>query len=184
MSPPTWRMSCPPDQGGLVRNPLPLVMTGPGECASRPGPEKRSPVSLEICWDQSSQRERGPQLFFRGHTLRLCSRDGFSRRVHATEENCTQDCALFWKPPSCFSQWIPSGFAVEGISSSYAEHYSAAEKSRLLGDHRTLRRIMRVSDPRLHKQCGRRISISPLRTRAAKYRACRLLRAIRPKPRD
>ena len=75
----------------------------------------------------------------------------------ATQEYCTHDIVFFWQPPSCFSQWTPSRFTVDGISYSCGEQFFAAEKSRLFRDHQTLQHIMRVSDPRLHKQYGREV---------------------------
>ena len=71
-----------------------------------------------------------------------------------TKEYCTRDIVLFWQPSSCFSQWTPSRFTVEGDSYSCGEQFFDAEKSRLFGDHQTLQHVMRVSKPRLHKQYG------------------------------
>lgn len=43
---------------------------------------------------------------------------------------------LFWPPPSRFSQWFPSSFAVDNVSYSCAEQFTIAEKARLFQDHR------------------------------------------------
>ena len=75
--------------------------------------------------------------------------------IATTKEYCTRDIVFFWHPPSCFSQWTPSRFTVEGISYSCAEQFFAAEKSRFLRGHQTFQNNMRMSDPRLHKQYGR-----------------------------
>ena len=72
----------------------------------------------------------------------------------ATQEYCTPTIVFFWQPPSCFSQWTPSRFTVDGTSYLCAEQFFAAEKSRLFSDHLALQKIMRVSDPKLHKQYG------------------------------
>ena len=61
---------------------------------------------------------------------------------------------FFWQPPSCFSQWTSYRFTVDGTSYLCAEQYFAAEKSCLFGDYRALQNIMRVSNPKLHKQYG------------------------------
>ena len=75
----------------------------------------------------------------------------------ATKEHCTRDIVFFWQSPSCFSKWTPSRFTVDGISYSCGEQFFVTEKSRLFGDHQTLQHIMRVSDPRLHKQYRRKV---------------------------
>ena len=38
---------------------------------------------------------------------------------------------------SCFSQWYPSPFVIEGVTYATAEHYMMAEKARLFKDERT-----------------------------------------------
>ena len=75
----------------------------------------------------------------------------------ATQEYCTPSVVLFWQPPSCFSQWTPSRFTIDGTSYLCAEQYFAAEKSHLFGDYHVLQNIMRVSDPKLDKQYGREV---------------------------
>ena len=49
-----------------------------------------------------------------------------------------------------------------GVSCSCGEQLFAAEKSRLFGDQQTLKHIMRVSNPRLHKQYGKVVRYSGL----------------------
>ena len=73
------------------------------------------------------------------------------------QEYCTRDIVFFWQTPSysCFSQWTPSRFTVEGVSYSCGERFFVSEKRRLFGDHQTLQHIMRVSNPRLHTKYGR-----------------------------
>ena len=38
-------------------------------------------------------------------------------------EYSTDTVALFWQPPSYFSQWSPSSFVVDGLSYSCAEQF-------------------------------------------------------------
>ena len=79
------------------------------------------------------------------------------RRVRRYQRILHARHRVLWQPPSFFSQWAPSRLTVEGISYSCGEQFFAAEKSGLFGDHQTLQHIMRVSDPRLHKQYGREV---------------------------
>ena len=80
--------------------------------------------------------------FVRASRVRRCQ-----RILHARH-------SVLLATPILLSQWTPSRFTVEGISFSCGEHFFAAEKSRLFGDHQTSQHVMRVSDPRLHKQYG------------------------------
>ena len=72
----------------------------------------------------------------------------------STQEYSTPAVVFFWQPPRCFSQWTPSRFTIDGTSYLCVEQLFAAEKSRLFGDYHALQNIMRVSDPKLHKQYG------------------------------
>ena len=60
-------------------------------------------------------------------------------------------------PPSCFLQWRPSRFTVEGMSYSCGEQFLRCGKSRLFRDHQTSQHIVHAFDPRLHKQYGREV---------------------------
>ena len=57
-------------------------------------------------------------------------------------EYSTDNVALFWQPPSYFSQWSPSSFVVDGVPYSRAEPFMMAEKARLFKDHRAVKLIM------------------------------------------
>ena len=67
-------------------------------------------------------------------------------------EYSTDNVVLFWHTPSYFSQWSPSSFVVDGVSSSCAEQFMMAEKARLLIDHRAVELIMSSPDPSTHKR--------------------------------
>ena len=75
----------------------------------------------------------------------------------ATHEYCTPAAVFFWLRPSCISQWTPSRFTIDRTSPLCAEQHFAAETSRLFGVYDALHNIMRVFDPRLHKQYGREV---------------------------
>ncbi|EFE05878.1 NADAR family protein [Citrobacter youngae] len=59
---------------------------------------------------------------------------------------------------SCFSQWWPSPFEVDGITYASAEHWMMAEKARLFGDESTLLRILSAKSPAEAKAFGRQVS--------------------------
>ena len=70
-------------------------------------------------------------------------------------EYSTDKVALFWQPPSFFSQWSPPSFVVDDVSYSCTEQFMMTEKSRLFEDHRAVELIMSSSDPSTHKRVGR-----------------------------
>ena len=103
----------------------------------------------------------------------------------ATKEYCTHDIVFSWLPPSCFSQWTPSRFTVEGISYSSGEQFSAAEKKPpLQGPPDVTTHHARVLPSPSKEIWTRSSSLRSRRvgTRARKYCACRLSRQVRPKP--
>lgn len=59
---------------------------------------------------------------------------------------------------SCFSQWYPAQFEIEGVIYPTAEHYMMAEKARLFGDSATLEKVLKASDPGAAKAFGREVS--------------------------
>ena len=59
--------------------------------------------------------------------------------------------------PSCFSQWWPSPFAVDGVRYETAEHYMMAEKARLFGDSAACQKILAASHPGAAKKLGREV---------------------------
>ena len=63
----------------------------------------------------------------------------------------SDDVALFWQPPSAFSQWTPSPFTVDLVEYTCAEQFVMASNARLFGDDLTLSAILATDDPREHK---------------------------------
>jgi ribA/ribD-fused uncharacterized protein len=56
---------------------------------------------------------------------------------------------------SCFSQWWPATFTVEGLEYPTAEHYMMAAKAQLFGDLESLEKILIASHPNQAKALGR-----------------------------
>src|SRR5262245_53644054 len=97
---------------------------------------------------------RGPQIY---DVTALCE---------ATQRGRTFELRLFWghkaRPDgklsdSCFSQWWPCRFAVDGVSYSSAEQFMMAGKARLFGDTEVLEQILAQADPGKVKSLGRRV---------------------------
>lgn len=59
---------------------------------------------------------------------------------------------------SCFSQWWPSSFTVDGIAYKTAEHWMMAQKARLFEDQHHLNLILTCSSPAEAKKLGRQIA--------------------------
>ncbi|MCT9093340.1 NADAR family protein [Streptomyces sp. ASQP_92] len=57
--------------------------------------------------------------------------------------------------PSCFSQWWPSPFTVDGVEYATAEHWMMASKARLFGDAEAERAALTAANPALAKKAGR-----------------------------
>ncbi|GGU34668.1 NADAR family protein [Streptomyces violascens] len=57
--------------------------------------------------------------------------------------------------PSCFSQWWPSRFVVDGVEYATAEHWMMASKARLFGDAEAERAALTAANPALAKKAGR-----------------------------
>lgn len=58
---------------------------------------------------------------------------------------------------SCFSQWFPSSFEVDGVNYVTAEHYMMAGKARLFGDDDMLEKILNCQAPKQAKEFGRSV---------------------------
>ena len=58
---------------------------------------------------------------------------------------------------TCFSQWYPSAFEVEGVSYPTAEHWMMASKAKLFGDDEMLAQILEALDPHTAKALGRQV---------------------------
>ncbi|MFI1433689.1 NADAR family protein [Streptomyces lydicus] len=59
--------------------------------------------------------------------------------------------------PSCFSQWWPAPFTVEGVGYATAEHWMMAGKARLFGDAEAERRALAAKHPKQAKDAGRAV---------------------------
>ncbi|MEU3499705.1 NADAR family protein [Streptomyces hundungensis] len=59
--------------------------------------------------------------------------------------------------PSCFSQWWPSPFTVDGVEYATAEHWMMASKARLFGDAEAERAALTAANPALAKKAGRMV---------------------------
>lgn len=58
---------------------------------------------------------------------------------------------------SCFSQWWPCSFTVDGVQYSSTEQFMMAGKARVFGDEQVLEQIMAAGDPAQVKRLGRRV---------------------------
>src|SRR5262249_33177404 len=58
---------------------------------------------------------------------------------------------------SCFSQWWPAPFSVNGVSYPTAEHFMMAGKAQLFGDEETRAQILKAGSPKAAKQFGRQV---------------------------
>lgn len=58
---------------------------------------------------------------------------------------------------SCFSQWWPCEFQVDGVTYASAEHYMMAGKARLFGDTGALQQILEAPTPAAAKKLGRKV---------------------------
>jgi ribA/ribD-fused uncharacterized protein len=58
---------------------------------------------------------------------------------------------------SCFSQWWPAPFTVDGSRYATAEHWMMAAKARLFGDAEMVSRILEAGSPKQAKEFGRKV---------------------------
>ncbi|MER7399653.1 NADAR family protein [Streptomyces sp. NPDC000151] len=58
---------------------------------------------------------------------------------------------------SCFSQWWPAPFEVDGVRYATAEHWMMAGKARLFGDRQAWQRVLRAGHPKQAKDAGRAV---------------------------
>lgn len=56
---------------------------------------------------------------------------------------------------SCFSQWYPSAFELDGIRYATAEHYMMAQKAKLFHDDAIFEKILQAEHPNQAKKLGR-----------------------------
>jgi len=58
---------------------------------------------------------------------------------------------------SCFSQWWPAPFTIEGDTYATAEHFMMAAKARLFGDADAAQRVLAAKHPKQAKAIGREV---------------------------
>jgi len=58
---------------------------------------------------------------------------------------------------SCFSQWYPAEFELDGVQYPTAEHYMMAQKALLFGDHAIHDKIVQCTHPNDAKRLGREV---------------------------
>ena len=58
---------------------------------------------------------------------------------------------------SCFSQWYPAPFEVDGARYATAEHYMMAGKARIFSDAEAVEAILASDDPAEAKRLGRKV---------------------------
>lgn len=95
----------------------------------------RDILSIEELLIATQQGDPPKYLFFWGHTP---SPDGSVSK-------------------SCFSQWFPSPFAVDGIQYPTAEHFMMAAKARLFADRENEELVLKASHPKQAKELGRKV---------------------------
>ena len=93
--------------------------------------------------------------------MSMWTREGLVERIARGEEI---EFLFFWghtpKQPdridhSCFSQWFPRAFVVDGVRYATAEHFMMAGKARLFRDAETLAKILDAETPADAKALGR-----------------------------
>lgn len=58
---------------------------------------------------------------------------------------------------SCFSQWYPTPFEIDGVRYATAEHYMMAQKAKLFGDMDSFDKIIHATHPKQAKDFGRKV---------------------------
>lgn len=91
--------------------------------------------SLNWLQEQLNQDKQLEYLFFWGHTP---PKDGSTDK-------------------SCFSQWFPAPFTVNGIEYLTAEHWMMWKKAILFGDKETAGEIVKTEKPAIAKELGRKV---------------------------
>lgn len=94
-------------------------------------------MNYSINWlkDQLEQNTPIEYLFFGGHSQKM---------EHVIDK-------------SCFSQWYPSIFKVDGFTYTTTEQWMMAKKASLFDDNETLKKILTAEKPALIKTLGREV---------------------------
>ncbi len=85
--------------------------------------------------------------------------------IDAVADGATPKYLFFWGhtpkgshvDKSCFSQWFPAAFTVDGERYATAEHWMMAGKARLFDDPEALARVLRARTPAEAKKIGREV---------------------------
>ena len=89
-----------------------------------------------------------------------------SRLKQELEKGMQHDFFFFWGhtqknegliDKSCFSQWFPSPFTVDGVIYLTAEHWMMAKKAELFNDTEIRQHILESETPGLAKEFGRKV---------------------------
>lgn len=96
---------------------------------------KHTTFNLDWLLDKINKKEKIKFLFFWGHAA---SKDGSVTK-------------------SCFSQWWPSAFTVDGIRYVTAEHWMMAKKAELFNDTEMFEKILEAKSPASAKKLGRQV---------------------------
>lgn len=56
---------------------------------------------------------------------------------------------------SCFSQWFPAKFEIDGVNYQSTEQYMMAQKAKLFNDEDIFQKILQTDDPKKIKALGR-----------------------------
>ncbi len=82
------------------------------------------------------------------------------------EKGIQQDFLLFWGhtqkqeeviDKSCFSQWFPSPFTIDGVTYRTAEHWMMVQKALLFNDHDIAEKVIAAEKPASAKSLGRQV---------------------------
>ncbi|MES1224138.1 MAG: NADAR family protein [Bacteroidota bacterium] len=89
------------------------------------------------------------------------------RLIKEIDKGIHHDYLFFWGhtqkkesliDKSCFSQWFPSPFTVDGIVYPTAEHWMMAKKAELFNDNKIVKEILATEKPAVAKELGRKVS--------------------------
>lgn len=103
------------------------------------------------------------KIFIRHKTIGF-KMETYSREqlISAIKSGSTFNYLYFWGhktsggiTKSCFSQWYPAPFVIDGKQYATAEHYMMAEKARVFLDFDTEEKILLSNDPSHAKAMGR-----------------------------
>lgn len=96
---------------------------------------KYTMYNLQWLLNKVEKKDKVKYLFFWGHAA---SKDGSVTK-------------------SCFSQWWPAAFVVDGVRYATAEHWMMANKAGLFGDKEILEKVLTAKSPADAKKLGRKV---------------------------